>query len=132
MIMRYCARCEKDTERRHNRDCVICASARGLERRVRVQKDPILRAKRNAQMLISARLYHGRPVPTYPCPGYCECCGRTEPGGKGNANFHADHNHVSGEFRGWLCNWCNTGLGLLGDNLEGIKKAELYLIRSAS
>ena len=38
-----------------------------------------------------------------------------------------DHCHETGEFRGWLCNGCNIGLGHLGDNLEGLMKAVRYL-----
>lgn len=31
------------------------------------------------------------------------------------------------EFRGWLCDRCNVGIGCLGDNLEGVQKAAKYL-----
>jgi len=40
-------------------------------------------------------------------PGHpCDCCGRPIPG-----TPRADHDHATGQFRGWLCNPCNTGLG---------------------
>ena len=42
-----------------------------------------------------------------------------------NPNF--DHDPVSGKFRGWICSDCNTGLGKLGDNIEGLQKAIDYL-----
>ncbi len=51
----------------------------------------------------------------------CECCGLTE------QKLHWDHCHNSHEHRGWLCNNCNTGIGKLGDNLEGVLKAVDYL-----
>ena len=38
-----------------------------------------------------------------------------------------DHCHKSGFVRGLLCQNCNLGLGLLGDNLESLKKAVVYL-----
>lgn len=38
-----------------------------------------------------------------------------------------DHCHKTGAFRGWICQGCNTGLGNLGDNLEGLMKAVEYL-----
>jgi Recombination endonuclease VII len=38
-----------------------------------------------------------------------------------------DHDHVSGEMRGLLCNHCNLGIGLLNDDSELVRKALLYL-----
>lgn len=38
-----------------------------------------------------------------------------------------DHDHVTGKFRGWICARCNVGLGLLGDNIEGLQAAIAYL-----
>jgi len=42
-------------------------------------------------------------------------------------NFAVDHCHRTGKVRGLLCNQCNRGLGMLGDNLENLKKAYEYL-----
>lgn len=36
--------------------------------------------------------------------GPCEICGHVR-------NLRYDHDHVTGQFRGWLCNWCNLALG---------------------
>lgn len=38
-----------------------------------------------------------------------------------------DHDHVSNRVRGLLCLGCNAGLGMLGDNIEGLQKAIKYL-----
>tara|TARA_R100000781_G_C4057622_1_gene119906 strand:- start:307 stop:822 length:516 start_codon:yes stop_codon:yes gene_type:complete len=38
-----------------------------------------------------------------------------------------DHDHKTGEFRGWLCNSCNISLGMLGDSLESAKRIVKYL-----
>jgi len=38
-----------------------------------------------------------------------------------------DHDHETGAFRGWLCRNCNSGLGFLGDNAEGLGGALMYL-----
>jgi hypothetical protein len=56
----------------------------------------------------------------------CACCGATEPGGRAN-QWHCDHDHVTGKFRGWLCDRCNRGIGLLGDNIESLERALEYL-----
>ena len=59
--------------------------------------------------------------------GKCACCGTTEPGGHGG--FHVDHCHDTGEVRGLLCHSCNAAIGGLGDNLEGVWNAMLYLVK---
>jgi predicted nucleic acid-binding Zn ribbon protein len=38
-----------------------------------------------------------------------------------------DHCHSTGKVRGLLCHNCNRALGLLQDNLETLKNAQLYL-----
>jgi hypothetical protein len=38
-----------------------------------------------------------------------------------------DHCHTSGEFRGFLCNQCNSGLGQFKDNTELMSKAIDYI-----
>jgi hypothetical protein len=56
-----------------------------------------------------------------PPPGLaCECCARMRP-------LLLDHDHETSQFRGWLCRECNSGLGFLGDNLEGVGRAFQYL-----
>jgi hypothetical protein len=59
-----------------------------------------------------------------PAPA-CDICRRAGP-------TEIDHCHVSGAFRGWLCHKCNTGLGKLGDDLEGVRRAIAYLERSTA
>lgn len=55
----------------------------------------------------------------------CACCGATE-----SKQWCVDHCHETGVVRGILCNLCNTGLGKLGDNVEGLEKALEYLKNS--
>ena len=57
--------------------------------------------------------------------GACACCGalRNEDGRR----FYVDHCHVTGRVRGLLCYRCNTGIGSLGDNAEGVRRALDYL-----
>lgn len=63
--------------------------------------------------------------PTRERPGACECCGRVP-----KRSLDLDHLHGTMVFRGWLCNNCNRGIGLLGDGLSGVRKALEYLERS--
>ena len=73
------------------------------------------------------RKRRGIPEATRPCPDDCECCSR-----KLDKAFrtHLDHDHVTGKFRGWLCNQCNLGIGHLGDSIEGLERALAYLRRA--
>ena len=41
-----------------------------------------------------------------------------------------DHCHETNQFRGWICRNCNTGIGNLGDNVEGLENAIRYLKRN--
>jgi len=56
----------------------------------------------------------------------CEICGINS----SERMIVLDHCHSSERFRGWLCTKCNKGIGQLGDNIEGLRKAMLYLYRS--
>tara|TARA_R100000808_G_scaffold23003_1_gene50523 strand:+ start:106 stop:585 length:480 start_codon:yes stop_codon:yes gene_type:complete len=46
-------------------------------------------------------------------------------------NNHAvwalDHDHDTGEFKGWLCNKCNSALGWLSDDIDNVRRALNYL-----
>jgi hypothetical protein len=41
--------------------------------------------------------------------------------------MRVDHCHKTGNFRGILCNTCNTGLGYLGDTIKSLTNAVNYL-----
>ena len=68
------------------------------------------------RVVAKLKLKHPRPPAGTPC----ECCGRV-------SKLHLDHAHGSDEFRGWICRECNSSLGLMGDSIEGVKKALTYL-----
>lgn len=55
--------------------------------------------------------------------GVCALCGKS-PNGK---PLSVDHCHETGKIRGLLCSGCNAGIGLLGDNVEGLLKAIEYI-----
>ena len=54
--------------------------------------------------------------------GRCLVCGRVP-----HQELVVDHDHKTGEFRGLLCRNCNSGIGLLGDDLKSIENARRYL-----
>lgn len=57
--------------------------------------------------------------------GKCACCGIHQ--NELTMNLAVDHDHDTGLIRGLLCGKCNTGIGILGDNIEGLMKALNYL-----
>jgi hypothetical protein len=60
-------------------------------------------------------------------PQKCEICNQPPP--KNRPCLLRDHDHNTLEVRGWLCNQCNQGLGLLGDTPETLQSALAYLER---
>jgi hypothetical protein len=106
-----CRRCGEQGE---EDDFRVCAKGR-----VRDQRSATCRAchAKGARQAYRLAKIVGPPAHT------CDICRRAGP-------TELDHCHVSGAFRGWLCHNCNTGLGKLGDDLEGVRRAIAYLLRS--
>ena len=57
----------------------------------------------------------------------CACCKVPMTHDRGIAGMCFDHDPVTETFRGYICKKCNTSIGGLGDNLEGLMKAVKYL-----
>lgn len=51
---------------------------------------------------------------------FCSICGKDN-------NLVLDHCHNTNKIRGVLCRKCNSGIGLLQDNIDMLKKAIEYL-----
>lgn len=54
----------------------------------------------------------------------CASCGRSD------KRLVVDHIHGTFHVRGLLCDSCNTGIGKLGDSIEGLERALDYLKRT--
>jgi hypothetical protein len=72
----------------------------------------------NHRVSVVAKLKQKHPHPPSGSP--CECCGRI-------AKLFLDHAHDTDKFRGWCCQTCNSGIGMLGDSAEGLWRALAYL-----
>jgi len=57
--------------------------------------------------------------------GKCDICGTPE--SELNRKLCMDHNHDTGEFRGWICQHCNKGLGNFKDSEIVLRNAISYL-----
>jgi len=54
----------------------------------------------------------------------CAICGKTQ---ELNKSLCIDHDHETGNVRGLLCQVCNKAIGLLGDSIQNLEQAILYL-----
>jgi len=79
---------------------------------------------------IVSRLKKENPPPKYSTP--CPQCGKIcyekvediPEGVEGtNGPWQCDHDHSNKKFRGYLCKRCNTGTGLIGDNVNYFRQA---------
>jgi Recombination endonuclease VII len=61
----------------------------------------------------------------YPAPECCECCNIILAETTKGPQF--DHCHAQLFHRGWLCNSCNNAIARLGDSIEGVMRAIIYL-----
>jgi hypothetical protein len=60
-----------------------------------------------------------------PRPSSCEICHtpfKKQP--------HADHDHKTGHYRGWVCNRCNSVLGLVKDDVDVLRLLALWIKNS--
>ena len=59
-------------------------------------------------------------------PFECPICGKRTIAGI-TSNVDLDHNHRTGEIRGWICDSCNTGIGRFKDDIQLLKRATKYV-----
>ena len=89
-------------------------------RRKRHAADPEGNKRRSlaykARMLAEQEAVAGRPRPIE-----CEICGPTK------RRIVFDHCHTQGKFRGWLCDRCNTVLGIVDDDATLLDRLAAYL-----
>jgi hypothetical protein len=60
-----------------------------------------------------------------PKPDNCDICHE-------NKKLELDHLHGTTKARGWVCRNCNTGIGALGDTLDKVLRAAIYLEKDKS
>ena len=66
----------------------------------------------------------------YPDKNYeCPICGVTKFGipRRNGTSWVVDHCHKTKQFRGWLCENCNSGIGKLKDDVNTVRNALKYL-----
>lgn len=75
-----------------------------------------------------SKFKHFLPPVEYTCPickrDESKCKGK---GGQKSGTWCLDHDHETGEFRGWLCHDCNRALGNFKDSTTLLESALQYL-----
>src|ERR1035437_7899276 len=56
-----------------------------------------------------------------PADSRCDFCA------KKRGYLHLDHDHLTGDLRGWLCAPCNRAFGVLGDNAKAMRRGLAYM-----
>ncbi len=108
--------------------CVQCRRDDSRKRRRALRATEAGRVRMNKISCEWMRRKKGMPEPTRPCPSHCECCGRKF----GRKAAALEHCHKTNVFRGWLCDQCNTALGLAGDSIEVLYCLIAYLQRNGA
>ena len=87
--------------------------------------------KHATKQVSKLRKLHPMPdIETHVCP-ICERNRHEIDGFKDNPkNNHPwvlDHDHETGQFRGWICSYCNVGLSRFKDNINALQRAIQYV-----
>jgi len=61
--------------------------------------------------------------------GCCDICNESLVNPWSTSRYHIDHNHITGEVRGLLCSGCNSGIGMLKEDINNLQSAIEYLIK---
>ena len=111
------------------RTCRVCKINKPIEEMViavtstkKIHYKSVCRNCQSDSHKITSRLKKDNAYPNsdYRCP-ICE---------GDSPKWYLDHNWKTGEFRAWLCNSCNIGLGQFRDNIDLLNKAIAYLDRT--
>ncbi len=120
---KICRRCQKRKSifefEKNQKSIAGKVSRRGECRECRKWKKPINR---------KARLEYERVNPPVPIgePFTCPVCQKTFIRQFKN-DVVLEHDHKTGEIRGWLCRMCNNGMGMMEDDVGILKRAIKWL-----
>ena len=85
--------------------------------------------KKQAHIREELKRQHEKPDNDYNCPVCKRGFQDIEYLGNRKGGWCLDHDHKTGEFRGWLCHDCNKALGFFKDDVVLLQSAIHYLQR---
>lgn len=101
----------------------VCASCGPVGiKKAPAMKSPKCRMAMNSRSILGKKRYEQKKKLKVKRGPNCEIC-------KIACKTVYDHCHEKGNFRGWLCNKCNIGLGFMNDNPSTLRAAANYLER---
>ena len=122
---KICIKCE---EEKSSEDFVLLhgiTKVSGEPIRARVCLRCAAKRKRQVRALRRASSY---PPEDYVCPICLKTPEEIIPQTNGTSSpFVLDHNHDTGNFKGWICGKCNSALGFFEDNINHVRRALKYL-----
>ena len=114
--------------------CQAWQDARNARKRKRRDSSPLLQLSHRITSIRGKARQHGYAEPNFKAEEivglferttHCECCDyEFAPDMK---DSRIDHCHVTGAFRGFLCDACNVGLGRCRDNPDILRRWITYL-----
>lgn len=120
---KICRRCQQQKSifefEKNQKTIAGKVSRRGECRDCRKWKKPIPPKTRREYEKISPPTAIGEPF-------HCPVCDRTIIRQYKN-DVVLEHDHKTGEIRGWLCRMCNNGMGMMDDDIGILKKAIRWL-----
>jgi len=124
--MTTCSVCKISKDETHFQHYATRFKRNGMRLRVNTNCDECL--KKESKTLRAIKKDNPPPPYLTPCPQCSKIVYKKSediPDGIDGTNgpWQCDHDHKTGEFRGYLCKKCNTGTGLIGDNADYFKKA---------
>jgi hypothetical protein len=114
--------------KQHRKICVYCGKRKNPQsfERHSSHKDELdsrCRKCKNKDTKIRKEIRKTAP----PASTHCECCSKLFIK-KTKDSERLDHCRKTKQFRGWLCDKCNTGIGQLKDTPQGVLNAFNYLL----
>lgn len=115
----------------HHKEALSMARSGKPRMDMKEEKNPLWKggiSKNRNEYAVNYRRINNERKAGRKSPEQCEICGIPAKDLKRGLCY--DHNHKTGEFRGWICMRCNTAIGLVKENTETLMAIKEYLVKT--